>query len=96
VTAGYALHPSIFAQWTLQYRDEISHANYRPEIARIKRKQLDQFEKRRRLEGQHVNRVDSYTVTKASDMLPYSPAELEGIKQKLRARTLQRATKGTT
>lgn len=93
VTAGYALHPAIFAQWTLHYRDEVSHANYRPEIVRIKRRQLDEFEKRRRLEGKHVSRVDSYTVTKAADMLPYSPAELELIKQKLRARTLQRAMK---
>lgn len=92
ITAGYALKPDVFSFWTLQYADEVSHANYRPEIMKIKRRQLDEFEKKKRYRADHIERVKSYALTSAKDMLPYSKAELEEIKSKARARDLGRAT----
>ena len=90
--AGYSLHPDIFAMFTLQYRDEVSHANYRPEIIKIKRKQLDEYAKRKRLESEHIKRIDTYSIKTQKDLMPYTKEELQSIKQTLRMRALKAAT----
>lgn len=90
--AGYSLHPDLFSLFTLQYRDEVSHANYRPEVIKIKRKQLDAYEKRKRLESEHIKRIDTYSIKSQKDLMPYTKEELQNIKQTLRMRALKAAT----
>ena len=91
VAAGYSLNPNLFTLFTLQYRDEVTHANYRPEIIKMKRKQLDLFEKRKRFEANYVTRVETYSIKSQRDLLPYSKEELAVLKQKARARALKSA-----
>lgn len=91
IAAGYSLNPEVFALHTLQYRDEVTHANYRPEIIKMKRKQLDFFEARKRFEANHVKRVETYSIKTQKDLMPYSREELAVIKQKARARALKSA-----
>lgn len=91
VAAGYSLHPEVFMLFTQQYRDEVTHANYRPEVIQMKRKQLDFFEKRKRFEASHVKRVETYSIKTQKDLLPYSKEEIAELKQKMRAKALQGA-----
>ncbi len=91
IAAGYSLNPEVFTLFTLQYRDEVTHANYRPEIIKMKRKQLDFFEKRKRFEANHVKRVETYSIKTQKDLMPYSREELAVLKQKARARALQQS-----
>jgi len=91
IAAGYSLNPEVFTLFTLQYRDEVTHANYRPEIIKMKRKQLDFFEKRKRFEANHVKRVETYSIKTQKDLMPYSREELAVLKQKARARALKQS-----
>jgi hypothetical protein len=91
VSAGLNIPQAVFEAWTMLFVDEVTHDNYQPSVVKQKRRILDSFDKQRRTETARVDRVEQYTVASQKDLAPYSLAELEKIRGKLRRRALERA-----
>lgn len=91
VAAGLRINEGLFEMWTLLYIDEISQENYQPGVNKEKRRMLDVFSNQRRVEKKLIERTDSYSIHNTRDMQPYSKAELEVIRDKMRRKVLRDA-----
>ena len=91
VAAGLRIHPALFDLWTSMYVDEVSHDNYKPRVVAQKKEMLKAFAKARKVPTDLVAKASKLTVRRKEDLKPYSAAELEGIKAKLRRRTIAAA-----
>lgn len=95
LAAGLNIKPELFDVWTMLYVDEVGHDNYRPSVAKEKRKMLDVFSNQRRMEKALVERTDQYSIQSTKDMQPYGKAEREEILKRLRKRALKNSTRDT-
>ncbi len=91
LAAGLNIPQAILDAWTALYIDEVTQDNYKPSVAKSKHKLLDAFSTQRRVEKKLIERTDSYSIQNTKDMQPYSKAELENIKAKLRKKVLRDA-----
>jgi hypothetical protein len=92
LVAGLHIPQPIFDAWSAQYEDEVMHGNYRPSVVAEKKRLLEAFLVRRKVDRKHVDRVDKYSVTSTEHLKPYSKAEREKIQERLRRRALKDAT----
>ena len=91
VAAGLRISPDLFHLWTSLYVDEVSHDNYKPKVVKRKKAMLDMFARQKRVNPDMLKRTETYTVRSAKDLKPYTPAELDVIKAKMRRRTISRS-----
>lgn len=92
-TAGLGINHDLFDAMTLGLIDELTHENYQPSVVKEKQRILDQFAVKRRVDKRLVNRVEQYHVRSAKDLTPYSKTEIEKIRDRLRKRELENATR---
>lgn len=91
LAAGLRMPAAVFNLWTSIYIDEVSHDNYTPRTVQKKRSLLQAFARQKRVNPDMLKRTETYTVRSAKDLKPYTPAELDVIKAKLRRRTISRS-----
>lgn len=91
IAGSYSLPQPLFDAWTMLFIDEVSHDNYQPKVVKQKRRILDGFDKKKKTEQARVDRVETYTVKTSRDLTPYTAAELEVVRSKLRRRAIAQA-----
>lgn len=91
---GFFIPEASYNLWTQQYVDQVSHATYRSHTVTRNKQMLGFFEKRRKSDARAFKSAQSYEITQAVQLRPYTPAQLEELKSKMRKRALQNATRG--
>lgn len=92
LAAGLNIPAAIFNAWSANYEDEVMHGNYRPSVVAEKKRVLEAFLIRRKVDHKHIERTDKYTIQKSDDLKPYTKAEREKIQERLRKKALRDAT----
>lgn len=88
LAAGLGVRPELFALYTENLIDEITHNNYVEATIERKKKSLQIFAERHSMPKKGLQRAHQYTIKSQLDLQGYSAAELAEKRDKIRARTL--------
>jgi len=88
LAAGLGVRPELFALWTENLVDEITHNNYVAATIERKKRALAIFAERNSLPVMGLKRAKSYEIKGQQDLIPYTKEELAVLQEKIRKRTL--------
>lgn len=92
LAAGLNIPAALFNAWSANYEDEVMHGNYRPSVVAEKKRLLEAFLTRRKVDHRHIDRIEKYAVQSSEDLKPYTKEERLKIQSRLRKRALKDAT----
>lgn len=95
VGAGLKVAPALLDLWTDLFIDEVSHANYRPDLVEYKKRILQEISDRKKEPARLLGRVSALQINTAADLMPYTKEEIRERLEQVRQRRAANAMSTT-